>query len=691
MTENSRIMLVPSEAPPPLEIYEQEKIHPFNQALLDERLARFKILKRSERKKLEKRRKWLAQKLNDANFKLLWDKREELWADFTAIRAHYQALRNVYRDALAGEWPETSLPLRPRLQQLQDDGRKLALSGSFLNRRIDQLWPQALEYEDIARQLEATAKAIREQDEELFQEKRFRQEARIIEQLLLDEFAKTPGCHYVWYDGKGHRRVEIPRFQRSGIDADSHWFLLAASQKERFGWRSLLPYSVKINDLTSESTLENLSVAVGRQVEVRRTADNTQIYFRVNRLDSPDGLPKYFVYRKMFELYPERERDLMPFPLGVFENRRVRWANLAENPHVLVAGKTQHGKSNFLNCMISTWIQMHSPAELRLVLVDFKGGVEFSHFKDVPHLWGDFVKSAPELMPRLREIRKVINERLALLEASGKKDIYAYNTAVDESHRLPHIVIFMDEMQTITGKAKWTRQVHHSIATIAMLGRAPGVHLVLCTQHPSKETIPTAIKGQMALLVLFLMSQHTAMTLFSETAPSHLPPHVAGRASIASGMEISEAQTPFIDVAAIADAVKFAIDHFKPVSAAAPALPAGTEDDADDIDAVHPGIDESDLIQIALDNFGGDLKVRRIFDQLKTSHTVTLSRIGEMAKKLIKAGTIDYAGDRYQLLKQPGNFYRLVPMQSSTDAQLHDEAVPTSQAMQLTETEVIAS
>lgn len=722
---SDKIMLLPSDAPEPLEIYERVKIHPDNQRLLDERLARFRPLEKRERERLEKRRKELWSLLNKGVYKprsgglfarllefrwtrkrsynFLVHKRYEYHQQFTSAREKYQTLLAKLK---AADAPAQEAAL-PTLRQLRAKIRKLADVGKRLNQELQQLEPLHQEYLEVAQRLADHDKMLKDEAEERWQQKKFFREARIIEQIMLSTFARTGGAHHVWQDARGRHQTDVPKFQQSGSNADSHWFLLATTAKERFGHRDILPYTVDVETLVSERLVENLSVAVGFQVEVRRSPDLTKIYYRVNRLDSPDGLPKYFAFQTMFQFYPQRDHDLLPFPLGVFDNRRVKWSNLHDDAHILITGKTQHGKSNYLNNIIATWIQFHSPQELRLILCDLKGGVEFTAWRGIPHLLGDFVKFEKDLMPRLREARGIIARRLALLEKAGQTDIASYNRAVNFEQRLPRIVIVIDEMQTLLGRSKWTRAVHHHLSVIASQGRAPGVHLILCTQHPSKEVVPMPIKANMSLLVMFLMSTHSALTLMQDTAPSRLPPRVIGRVVFASGLEQDEAQTALILPDDKASAARFAIKTYAPspwyIEAGSPdiappiettpeqwetalslrpALSAAVSHPIEAASAVSsrpppmkaPGFTEEDLIGIALHNLDGRFAASRLYGIVKQQHLASEDRVNKMVKIVLERGTARYQGIEYEVKWGKGKEKFLIPLSAK---QSSNPVIPT--------------
>src|SRR5690606_2615191 len=137
-------------------------------------------------------------------------------------------------------------------------------------------------------------------------------------------------------------------------------------------------------------------------------------------------------------------------------------------PHVLIAGKSQSGKSNLVNGIIATNISTHSPDELRLVLIDQKGGIEFTHWQELPHLLWNVAKTLEDVQPTLSRVVTVMKKRMDLLEKAKVKDIAAYNRRTDQ--RLPRIIVVIDEMNTFVGLGKQTEEIHNLIMLIVSQG-----------------------------------------------------------------------------------------------------------------------------------------------------------------------------------------------------------------------------
>lgn len=593
------------ESPRPLEVFTTKVIHPDNQTLLKERLDRFRPLPAAARFRLTVELRRLHGRLTKARYNQLCLARHQAHQNLLKVKADYLDLKTQLQFALSMD--ERDLDhlrmMRSELKALQTQGRQLCKAGQSLQRRIAELEPNAARYRQVWQRLEDHRYSVEHQHEQRENERQFRREAKWIEELLLNVFRNTTGCHYVTYDRKGRRVVRIPHFQKVGIDSDSHWFLLATSSRGLFRWRSLIPYGVNVQDLISETTLENMAAVTGRQVEVRRNITNTRIYFRVNRLDSPDGLPRKVPFRVMFDYYPEHKHNLLPWPVGVLPGRKAEWRTFADLPHVLIAGSSQSGKSNQVNCIISTIISMNKPAEARVVLIDNKGGVEFTHYGDIPHMLGKMVKNVDAVLPALQEVIRLMNARLAMLEESKVKDIAAYNSKAAEPLCWARVVVFIDELATILDQGQLTKDIHSALRLITSQGRAAGIHSVLCTQYSNVDVLPGSVKANLAVRMSGAMPSGSASMTVLDTYDAKNLPRIPGRMVIGIGSEMKEVQTAYISDADIAAAVE-AAKAYGP----APDIMGELSGEGDTQEVITlPAWNEQRVIDYALSDFEGRL------------------------------------------------------------------------------------
>jgi len=193
---------------------------------------------------------------------------------------------------------------------------------------------------------------------------------------------------------------------------------------------------------------------------------------------------------------------------------RNRVSDLAQMPHLLIAGSTGTGKSVFLNSQILSMLYKATPDELKVVLVDPKR-LELGLYEGIPHLLAPVVTDPKVASNVLRNATREMETRLKLLAERGVRNIDQYNRTFqkgqtlslfdDANHPehkpLPYIVIVIDELADLMMVD--TNNVESAITRLAQMARAVGIHLILATQRPSVDVITGLIKANFPARISF--------------------------------------------------------------------------------------------------------------------------------------------------------------------------------------------
>lgn len=193
------------------------------------------------------------------------------------------------------------------------------------------------------------------------------------------------------------------------------------------------------------------------------------------------------------------------------------YADLARMPHLLVAGATGTGKTIFLNSLILSLLYQNSPETLRLILADPKR-VEFSAYKDLPHLLTPVIFDPQRTINALKWLVMEMEKRFDILSGNGSRNIDSFNTKVLKEGKkpLPYIVLIVDELADLM--AAKGREMEAGIVRLAQMARAVGIHLVVATQRPSVEVITGLIKANITSRVTFQVASQVDSRTVLDTA-----------------------------------------------------------------------------------------------------------------------------------------------------------------------------
>jgi S-DNA-T family DNA segregation ATPase FtsK/SpoIIIE len=189
--------------------------------------------------------------------------------------------------------------------------------------------------------------------------------------------------------------------------------------------------------------------------------------------------------------------------------------DLATMPHLLIAGSTGTGKSVGLNAMLTSILYRATPDDVRMIMIDPKR-LELGMYEEIPHLLSPVVVDPKKAANALRWAVREMEERYKTLAAEGVRNIEQYNRNIrnvlaergsqdeDAPKPLPFIVVVIDELADLMMVA--SNEVEESIARLAQMARAVGIHLILATQRPSVDVITGLIKANLPSRISFRVS-----------------------------------------------------------------------------------------------------------------------------------------------------------------------------------------
>lgn len=180
--------------------------------------------------------------------------------------------------------------------------------------------------------------------------------------------------------------------------------------------------------------------------------------------------------------------------------------DLKKLPHLLIAGTTGSGKSVGINAMILSLLYKNSPDQLRLLMIDPKM-LEFSIYNDIPHLLTPVITKPKQAIAALNNMVAEMERRYAAMADTRTKNIENYNEKAKKEgfEPIPYIVVIIDELADLMMTSG--KDVEHSIARLAQMARASGIHLVVATQRPSVDVVTGLIKANLPSRISYRVGQ----------------------------------------------------------------------------------------------------------------------------------------------------------------------------------------
>ncbi|MGQ9493681.1 MAG: DNA translocase FtsK 4TM domain-containing protein [Anaerolineae bacterium] len=235
-------------------------------------------------------------------------------------------------------------------------------------------------------------------------------------------------------------------------------------------------------------------------------------------IEVPNSTPSLVNLRSVIESRAFRSiESKLRIALGLDVSGQSIVADLAQMPHLLIAGATGSGKSVCINSITACLLFNNTPDDLQLLMVDPKM-VELTTFNGIPHLVAPVITEVEEVVRALRWVTKQMDERYRLLSEMGVRNIDAYNQLMASRGEatLPYMVILIDELADLMVSAP--EEIERSVCRIAQLARATGIHLVIATQRPSVDVITGLIKANFPARISFAVTSQVDSRVILDTA-----------------------------------------------------------------------------------------------------------------------------------------------------------------------------
>lgn len=310
---------------------------------------------------------------------------------------------------------------------------------------------------------------------------------------------KSSGANRNSASSKGHRLIEI--LGQFGIEAD----LIATHIGP-----SVTKFEIKPNSNIKISRIQSIQDNLMMELAVKELRIEAPIPGKsAVGIEIPNIEMTPVRLSEVLKEVPADKRDSkLLVPLGKDLMGKTIFAQLDKMPHLLVAGATGSGKSVCVNSIITSLTLRATPDEVKMVLIDPKK-VEFSVYKELPHLLCDVISDPLEASRALKAIVKLMENRYDLFSKIGVRNISGYNELLvkqpqDHLQVMPYMVVIIDELADLMAVAG--KEVEMSIQRITQLARAAGIHLIVATQRPSVDVITGVIKANIPSRISFAVS-----------------------------------------------------------------------------------------------------------------------------------------------------------------------------------------
>ena len=258
-------------------------------------------------------------------------------------------------------------------------------------------------------------------------------------------------------------------------------------------------------------------------------------------IEVPNRIPTIVAIRDILaspdfiEIVKQKSMEL-PITLGKTVSSENFQIDLAQMPHLLVAGATGQGKSVGLNTIIMSLLYTKHPEEVKLVMIDPKmvelkvySKLSRHYLARIPNISEPVITNYQEAKDTLKSLCEEMTNRYTLLKKAGCRNLLEYNHKIrkrslstSEGHKfLPYIILIIDEFADLIMASG--KEVESSITRLAQLSRAVGIHLIIATQRPSVNVITGLIKANFPARIAFKVVSNTdSRTILDQSGANQL-------------------------------------------------------------------------------------------------------------------------------------------------------------------------
>lgn len=273
-----------------------------------------------------------------------------------------------------------------------------------------------------------------------------------------------------------------------------------------------LPKAIRYSEVNKKNVIEDIQISMGvKNIQVQQGDDVGELDVLIPLENRQKILLRNYIDTDEFREYSKN--NPLAFLVGADIVGNPIYSCVSKIKHLLIAGTTGSGKSVWLNQLILTLLLTKKSIELQFYMIDIKQ-VELTIFEDFPHVQS-IVTDVDEGISLLKRLINEMNRRYKVFRESEVKDISLYNQK-HPRNKMPYIICVIDEYAELSGR---NTEIHEHVQSLIQLSRACGIHLIIATQRPSVDVIPSIIKSNLPSKIGFYCATTGSYLTFLNTKP----------------------------------------------------------------------------------------------------------------------------------------------------------------------------